>query len=365
MEAGYKGDLEWLDSRLYSESVDSTGAFSADILLNNTFDYAEQIHALYGVVGAKRGQFGVQAGLRLEEAITAFDQQTLSESFDHSYLSLFPSVHATFEPIQGNSFKVSYSKRVRRPNTWQLNPFGDFDDPTFIRVGNPYLDPEYTHSFEAGYSRLGEAYTASITPYFRHSVDEISWHEELRDDGVTVVTFENFATEDSYGLELIGSLTLGEWLKANGSLNAYKQVTNASNVASELSSDALGYRTRLSLTATLIPGLNLQVTQFYRSPMDVPGGRIASFTMTDVALQHTVLANRATLNLRARDVFNSMGFEARRESEGYYQEFRRYPNRRELQLTFRYTFGRQQDRERQRDGNDEQPAGDEGYGGEM
>lgn len=345
MEAGYKGEAEWLDSRLYSESLNDEGVLASDPDLNNTFNYGEQIHAGYGILAGELGNFGAQLGLRLEQALVTFDQRTMGETYHNDYFSFFPSAHVSYQPLQGNTFKLSYSKRVRRPNTWQLNPFGDYDDPTFIRVGNPYLNPEYTHSYEVSYSRMGQRYTVSLSPYYRHTVDAISWHEDMNADGVTVLTFENFTTESSYGTELIGSLTLGDWLKGNASLNAYKQVTDGSNLSSELSSDAIGFRTRLSATATLREGLNLQVSQFYRSPMDIPGGRIASFTRTDIALQQKLLGGRATLNLRASDVFDTMSFHVQREMARYYQEYTREPQSRGLQLSLRYTFG-QQDRNR-------------------
>ena len=366
LEAGYDGEFEWLNNSVYSESLDeATGTLTPDPERTDAFDYAEQTHSLFGVFGGKLGDFGAQLGLRAEQALTTFNQKTLGETFDNSYFSLFPSAHVSYQPTQGNTFKISYSKRVRRPNSWQLNPIADYDDPTFRRIGNPYLTPEYTHSGEVSYSRLGNKYTLTFSPYYRYTVDEISWHEELRDDGVTVLTFENFATSSSYGAELIGSLTLGEWLKGNASVNAYKQVTDASNLSSSLSSDALGFRTRGSLSAELGQGVTLQVSQFYRSPMEIPGGSIGAFTRTNVALQKELLAGRASINLRASDVFDTMGFEIQRDMERYYQEYSREPNSRGLRLSFRYNFGQQDESRRRQDqgggGGDEGGGG--GYGG--
>jgi outer membrane cobalamin receptor len=244
---------------------------------------------------------------------------------------------------KANTFKVSYSKRVRRPNEWQLNPFGDYDDPTSIRVGNPYLTPEYTHSAEVSYSRLGENYTITLAPYVRYTVDEISWRERITEEGVTILTFENFDTEESYGAELIGSLTLGDWLKSNASMNAYKRVTEAGTLSSELSNDAIGFRTRLSATAEIRPDLQLQLSQSYRSPMTIPGGRIAAEHRTDLALQQKVLSGRASLNLRVRDLFGAPNELIERDLERYYQEYFQERNSRSLQLSFRYTFGQDGD----------------------
>ena len=358
MEAGYKGSIEWLDNSFYSESLDlGAGAFTPDTDLNNAFNYEEQVHAAYGIFGGEAGAFGAQLGLRFEQALTTFDLTTTGEAFDNSYTSFYPSAHVTFAPTEGQTVKLSYSKRVRRPNTWQLNPFGDYDDPTSRRVGNPFLTPEYTHAFEVGYTRIANAYTVSLSPYYRQTVDAISWSQRLTNDGVTLTTFENFATQSSYGTELIGTLNLGQWLRMRGSFNTYKRVTDGSNVDTELSTSALGYSTRLSGTASLPSGVKLQLSQFYRSPMDVPGGHIDAFTKTDLALQRDLLDGKASLSVRASDIFNTMGFNMWRESSQYYMTSQRDFNAQALQISLRYNFG-QQDQQRRR------PRGDYDGGGE-
>ncbi len=343
METGYKGEWERLESRFFSETFNpGAGVFLPDVNLNNRFNYDEQIHAAYGILSGERGLFGAQVGLRAERALTTFDLETTGEDFGNDYFSFYPSAFFTFKPTERHTVKLSYSKRVDRPSTWQLNPFGDLTDPTSRRVGNPALDPEYTHAFEAGYTHLGDAFTISATPYYRHTVDAISWSERLTDEGITVVTFENFATRDSYGLELIGSATLfSKRLRANGSFNAFRSVTDGSNVDTDFTSDALSFMTRLSATWQVRPGLGLQLSQFYRAPHDIPGGRIEAFTRTDLALKQDLFGGRGSLSLSASDVFDQMGFSLERESDQYYQTFSRDFDAQGLQLSFQYNFGQE------------------------
>lgn len=360
MEAGYNGEVEWLDNHFYSESTDpETGTLQPDVELNNEFVYEEQVHAAYGILGGDLGDFGAQVGLRYEQAFTTFDLTTTGEAFDNRYASFYPSAHLTYQPIEGHTMKVSYSKRVRRPNTWQLNPFGDYDDPTSRREGNPYLEPQYTHAFEVGYSQIANAYTLSLSPYYRATVNAISWSQHLTDDGVTITTFENFATQSSYGAELIGTLRMWDWLRATGSVNAYQRVTDGSNVDTQLSTRAFGYMTRISATATLPSGIELQLSQFYRSPLNVPGGHIDSFTRTDLALQKRFMGRRASLSLRLSDLFNTMGFSSWRESPQYYQTSSRSFNAQGIGISLRYNFGQQDEQRRNRN-----RGGGEDYGGE-
>lgn len=363
-EAGYQGSVERIDSDLFSQTyVASTGTFEPDVDRNNAFAYEEQGQAGYGIVSGGRGRFEAQVGLRGELVRTKFDLLTTDESYDHRYASLFPSAHISYSPNDGHTLRASYSKRVRRPSTWQLNPFGDFSDPTFRRMGNPELDPEYTHSFELGVTQLGNAYTLSLTPYFRHTVDEISWHEEITADGVSILTFRNYDTSDSWGLELIGSLNVSDWLRGNASFNAYRQVTNASNLESGLSSDAFAWTTRLQTTFTLTEGLDLQISRFFRAASDVPGGRRGSFGTTNLAINQKLMGGRANLSLRASDLLGSSGFEMQRDTPQFAQTFRRSWDAQNVQVSFRYNFGTQQRNRRPDRGMEGGDAGgDAGYG---
>src|SRR5690606_14919396 len=55
LETGYKGDLEWLYSDLYSESAEGSDPLAPDAGLINTFDYEQRIHALYAQLARQYG----------------------------------------------------------------------------------------------------------------------------------------------------------------------------------------------------------------------------------------------------------------------------------------------------------------------
>ena len=48
---------------------------------------------------------------------------------------------------------MSYTRRVRRPNFFQLIPYVDYTDSLNIRQGNPDLKPEFTTSLEMSYGK--------------------------------------------------------------------------------------------------------------------------------------------------------------------------------------------------------------------
>src|SRR5690606_18647052 len=153
----------------------------------------------------------------------------------------------------------SYSKRVNRPNTWQLNPFTDNDDPLFRRYGNPELKPEYTHSFEVAYSLITQRATFTLSPFYRHTVDEIEWTQTVDDAGITHMRPANLSSESSFGTEAITSLRVGDRLNGLFSLSLYRLVADGSNLEGDLSNNAFSWNVRGNLSYTINPTLDIQV----------------------------------------------------------------------------------------------------------
>ena len=291
----------------------------------------------------------MQGGVRLEQAYTNFNLETTGESFTNNYFSVFPSAFAVYEFTDTQSLKLSYSKRINRPRSgWQLNPFNSNQNPLFIRVGNPYLRPEYVHAFELSFTQFTEATSLTLTPYFRHTVDEIRFFQTLREDGVSVLTFENFDTSNSWGTEVIGTYKMGRKLNAYASFNVYRVVTDGSSVDTGLSNKAIGFSSRGNATYNVSSTMDMQFSYYYRAPMNIENGRMAARQSADLAVRQKVLNDRGNLSLRVRDVFNTMGFRVLRDDTRFFQEINRQFQSQSFGLSFTYNFGNSQDRRRNR-----------------
>lgn len=344
LETGYQGELERETSDQVFEITDaSTGAFRVD--QTSRFDYDDQTHALYGQLTVPLGRlWTVKGGLRAEQTYRTFsvpnpDAPASDLAFDKTYFNVFPSAFLTYNQDDRYLARLSYSKRMRRPNSWQLDPIDDNEDPTFRFQGNPQLDPEYIHSFELSLTRQWDPVSLSVTPFFRRTVDEIERREELRPDGVTLLTFDNFASSNSYGVEVVTALQLDRWVRGNISLNANRVVTDASNVDTDLSNDAMAYSGRANLTFSVGMGVDLQVSQSYSAPRDIAGGRIDARMSSDIALKKELLDGDASLSLRASDVFDTSNFNVERRTDAFYAESRRNWDQRQIIATFSYSFG--------------------------
>lgn len=340
LETGYRGTLRTMGNALFSERLDApSGAYLPDLNRNNAFDYTEQVQAGYALLGGALGPFEAQAGLRTEWTATTFDLTTTGAAYDNDYLALFPSAVLSWKATPTQQLKLSYSKRVNRPRTSQLNPFTTFTDPLNLYVGNPFLLPEYTHSTELAFQRFWRSGSVSVTPYFRRTVNEMERYKTVNPDGTSTLTFRNFDRSDSYGAEVIGSLRIGRALRSFASFNAYRVVTDASSVDEGLGSDALTWSARANLTWTVREGLDVQAFYFYRAPRDVAQGRISSFSVANLSIRQMLWGDRASLSLRVSDPLDRMGFRFELDNPTFYQLGERKWESRRASLTFTYNFG--------------------------
>ncbi|HEU0052881.1 MAG TPA: TonB-dependent receptor, partial [Longimicrobium sp.] len=170
LETGYKGTLRQLDNSFAADTFAyASSSWVRDLARSNDFAYDETVHAAYAVLSGSVGNIDLQGGLRAERASTTFDLETTGESFDHDYTSLFPSALVAWNLSPSRQVKASYSRRVQRPDTRMLNPFAVYEDPQNLFVGNPTLDPEYTHAVELGFQQSGRLGSLQLSPFYRRT----------------------------------------------------------------------------------------------------------------------------------------------------------------------------------------------------
>ena len=117
---------------------------------------------------------------------------------------LFPSVYLSYKLKKEQEVQLNYSRRVNRPNFFQLIPYRDFTDPLNHREGNPDLKPEYTNSLEFSYMKTWKKHNFLGSLYYRNTNNLISTINEPITPGndTLLTTFVNANKNFSYGAEL-------------------------------------------------------------------------------------------------------------------------------------------------------------------
>ncbi len=325
--------------------------------LSNAFEFGESVHALYGVFSQGVGKFDLQAGLRGEHAERDFSLSSTGASYPYKYNSVFPSGIVLYSLTPATQLKASYSRRIRRPGTQELNPFVQFFDVRNVFIGNPSLAPEYTNAFELGLTKNGKRGTVQLSPFYRHTTNiirvDINPTDTIDGREVTSVSFRNLATSSSWGTDLNGSLRLGPKFNGFAGFNVFKMVTDGGSTSS-LGSDAVTWMGRVNGSSELTKTLMLQLAYFYRAPMKLEQGRFEAVHAANIALRKKVQGDRATVTLRVNDPFGTQVFKVRAGNDQVLQITERSFGARMVWLNFQYNYGRpprvRQPRQEQQDG---------------
>jgi ferric enterobactin receptor len=341
LETGYKGNARWLD-RAYTVITDETGSGTWESSpLSNGIELDEQVHAVYGVLSRSVGRVQLQAGLRAEHAHRDFALRDGVE-YPFTYRSLFPSALVSTQLGESGQAKLSYSRRVRRPGTQELNPFPVFMDVQNVFFGNPHLGPEYTDAIELGLQRSGKLGSVQFSPFFRRTTDiirvDINTADSVMGREVTSISFNNLANSSSWGTDLNGQFRLGPSLSGLASVNIFKMVTDGGSESS-LSSDAVAWTARPNATYILSPTTTLQGMYFYRAPMEFERGRFSGVSMVNVAVRQKLRGDGLTATLRLADPFDTNKFRVNVGDDNVIQYTDRSFNNRAVHLTIQATFG--------------------------
>ncbi|MCB9041592.1 MAG: TonB-dependent receptor [Lewinellaceae bacterium] len=357
-EAGLRSSLRNIDNDyLVTEFTDDEWITLEG--LSNNFQYDENIHAAYLMYGNKLGRFSWQLGLRPEYSQVTTRLLQTDEVNDRSYLNLFPSAHFSYELPGQNAVQVSYSRRVRRPRFWDLNPFFTFSDDRNYFSGNPNLDPEFTNSMELGHLKYWDNASLSSSIYYRHTDGKIDRIRTVNDDGTSITQPENLLSEDAFGLEFTASWNPYKWWKLNGDFNFFRAITDGGNLGDSFESDTYSWFARTSSRFTLWNNTDVQLRFNYRAPQETAQGLRKSMYGVDLAASRDILQDKGTLTLSVRDVFNTNRFRFQAEGENFFTANDFQWRARQITLSFSYRLNQKKQRGGQGNGGEQNGGGEE------
>ncbi|NQV37419.1 MAG: TonB-dependent receptor [Candidatus Marinimicrobia bacterium] len=348
IEAGYKGIIDEMDTDYKTYGYDeTTESFILDTARSNHFIFEENIQSGYLQMNNQSGNIGYQLGIRAETATNLSQLLDTDQNFENPYTSYFPSASLSFGPPKLFQIQASYSRRIRRPSSRHLNPSIQQFDQTSMRTGNPFLKPEYIDVSELNFSWYKNGLSLSLGAYYRNVTDKISRHKYSTEEGMTIVTYENYDNKQSYGTEFILSGSLGKKLRLMASGNVYTDETKASGLTdNDIVHTSTGFNSRITTTWMISPATEMMFMGFYRSPRDLPYGEMKSMSFSSISFKQKFAKDRFSVSLRLNDIFNTMGFGYKTFDEFYFQESERKFDSQIASLTLEYHFGSMEDKSR-------------------
>ena len=347
LELGFSSKNNDRNDKQTAEVFDySLNQFVNDNEFSNDFNFNETVNAAYLQYGGSYWFIGYNAGLRYEMVNMASDLKSNPEVFKKDYNSFYPSLSFTLGAPQFIQLQASYSRRVRRPKGRQLNPFISRQDERNYRSGNPFLDPEYTDSYEINFSRFSRGLSLSFGTYYRNTTDEITRHKEVNQDGTSLATYENIGSKQTKGFEynIVGSI--GKKMRLIFGGNTYWDDVNTDLYGDVYDKTSRTNNFRVTSTYNVLPQTELSFFMFHQPKKSIPIGTFNAMTWSSVSVKQKLMDERLNLTLNVSDPFAMSGFGFSLQNDSWVQESIRNFSSRTVRLTLEYRFGKMEDKSR-------------------
>ena len=366
IECGVKYGLSSTNNHMLTDSTANDIVLPTD---TSAFRYDEHVAAAYISVGKQFGEhWSVKLGLRGEYTFSHGDWLTADSVTRKSYFDPFPTAYIgyTSSPLgklqQPISVSASYTRRIKRPSYYMLNPFRTYVDAYSYQAGNTELTPEFNNDVELHFSWTQYL---NITFNFAHTQDMFSQKVTVLDNGMGSIRWSNFGTCTTHGgnislteLPLVpkymtmedGSKTMqGAWLALTvnaGWLHfinrSYEKQADGVTPAYE-SRSHYGY-VNGSLSAYLPKDWTLVFDGNWSSPMTSGYDRQGSMYYLGFGIRKMHMQKGLIFNLNVQDLARSLYFENTdmAQQEGYACWYKNTVRQQRVMFSLTWMFGQYQ-----------------------
>ena len=211
----------------------------------------------------------------------------------------------------------------------------------------------------------------NISVFGRKTEDLIENLLIINDEGISESTFYNFGERSSVGLNLFGSVNVGERLSLRGGVDVNAWKVEGDFEGQSLSNDGFDYNGRLNVTWSVTDHLRVEGFTFFRSPYYTVQGKNPSWSMMSFGLKQELFKKRLTLGINITQPFSEyQNFIRELEGPGFYQYSNTSRPSRSFGVTLGYRFGKLDFKERNgrnkvnnNDLKEEEPAGENNFPG--
>lgn len=284
------------------------GEFETDLGLTNNFKFDQKVLGVYAIGGYEFKQWGLKAGLRLEQTNLKTTLVNTNVANSQQYTNVFPSIHTSYKLSDAVSLQAGYSARINRPGMRELNPFFNIRNNFNIRQGNPNLLPEFTDSYEiTSIFDVGKT-SLNFGAYYRYTTDVIERISTFNDNVNTSMP-ENVGTNSVLGIEFNTKYKPATWLTFNVDFNYNQFDRKGTFMSSVFDFRGNQWGSKLMAKFDLPADIDLEAVGNHRSRVKTVQGVRSANTFLDIGVRKKILKDKGVINLSVRDVFASRFFE--------------------------------------------------------
>ncbi len=356
----------------------NAGVAVRDDSLSVNYNSTDKVYAGYATYSNQPKNFGYQLGLRVESSDYLGHLPSKKQDFHINFpISFFPSVFLTNKFKNDNELQLNYTRKINRPNFFQLYPYTDFSDSLNISRGNPNLKPEFTNSIELSYQKIfkknKDNFLASL--YYKNTNDLITRFQVKETSATTgkdilVNTYINATSSFVTGLELVYKVKMNKWWDMTTNMNLFTSKIKLDDPTQPEQEQFVSWFGKLNNTFKVAKNLTMQVSGDYQSKTVLPpggsggGGRggggggmmfggggfgqasasqgyIRANYFVDAGMRYEFMKNKqASISFNINDIFKTRRQDIYSQSPYFVQNVFRRRDAQVARLSFNWRFGK-------------------------
>ena len=331
METGFKLQRREIPVEYHVNRGEDTVIYPG---LGDWSEWGEDIYAGYVNYVREQPKYAVEVGFRAEQTDVRYDLPPeniyYSQSDAYDYFEPLPNVRLTYNVSATDRLAIYYNNRVDRPGEPELRIFPKYDDPEILKVGNPYLRPQFTERYELAYERVWDRGNAVISLY-RRNIDDpfvrvFAIDDSNPDYDIVNRIYQNVGSGTHTGVELIFAHEIGEHWRLSGSANVYENVIDAAETTllfpvvrpfSVPRSEDDTWDLKLNSLLRLPNGIEAQLSVVYYADKPIAQGVEAARSSVDLGFKKPLFNESAELVLSVTDLFNQFGIRQEIDGDGF------------------------------------------------
>jgi len=295
--------------------LNGSGGYLTDNYLSDNLAYHQKVYAFYGELTFPVFKlFDAKIGERYERTeINSYYSNAQQQESVPGYNTLVPSFFFSKKIGENSQIKLSYTKRIERPDYGDLNPFINTSDPKNLTTGNPHLLPEIGRRYELGYSidvdKIGSFMATLFYRINDHDIqDYIVYYPSYKVGDTTykdvaVNTQQNIGRENNFGLNLFASAKFFSKLDVRTNAFFFERHT-INTIDKGYNYSSFNYRINMNADYQFSKTLVAEFFGNFRSPTHQAQGTEPAFTSYSLAIRKQFWNKKASLALTASNPFN-------------------------------------------------------------
>ena len=262
LETGAKAS--WVSNK--NEFLSSNGTNKNDITKNenasNDFNYDEAIYSAYISTSKKwKGKWFFDLGARVEHTEAIGFSPTIDSTFKRSYTSVFPNLAISYTIPEKYNLSASATRRVRRPNYYELNPFSNQVNQFIYENGNPFLKAQFTDVATVSWGlRNKYFFTLSASQTLGQMTKVIDQQEDLEKQIHTLMNVDDFY---NYSFNAAVPINIYKWWIMNWNFTLYRNKLKSNFEFGNIGYQVNSFNINMQQMFTLPKEFKIELSGFY------------------------------------------------------------------------------------------------------